>query len=418
MGIGFQIVSDPWRPRFWGKPSVDKLAQTVRVVFTNRLRDPLLVDRLSIETEGQVVVVAFHPIGDPLLVELRADGRLQASASTSSVGPGYHTFLIAILDDLAQALKVSWDFAQEGADEAGYASTRDFAALRREMAAWLRAVCNVTLQDDAEQNGAFRLSMNVDGPRPQLAVHAYSSTGTWSRETFERAVADDQALIELSRAFFAWWSDGMDAAFFVGMARVVAWVDFPWVSPRDEAEVKLANFVLGCFERARQLEPGLEPPVEVLALRALLDAGDVQVPAPDGVGYRRHECAHSLFAPWMLELPGYFAMVAVNDGSSLQFEAGQRAVFVSAFDMQQGEDMPSAGAILKSVQQTRPPDFEWSSGHVLGTASFQEDGEYVHLHAIVAVHGKALSLTITNIASAARDWAEQVARSVTYPEPR
>ena len=83
------------------------------------------------------------------------NGKLCISAKTNSAGPGYHAYLIDILDGLGvKPTSVE--------DEAGYYETRDYTALQNEMAHWLKVVGSMVVDaiDKGSSNLAVSLSMD------------------------------------------------------------------------------------------------------------------------------------------------------------------------------------------------------------------------------------------------------------------
>ena len=415
MGLGFETTSTPWKRRLWARPSVAGLEKELRRVYAQQLGDALLSSRLSVQCNERTVYAQWHPAEGGLELELLQDGCIRASANTTLVGPGYHAYLISLLDVLSQELNITWNFA-EGADETGFAETRDCDALENEMLVWLRSICRVCLDASNQGGDACAISMPIDAPRPTHRVAAYSVMGTWSREQFAGAIESPQALRALAGQFFPWWSRNMDAAFWLGMAQVVAWTDFPWVTPRDQHERATGEFALRCIERARALDASREPPEGFAELRALLDgAVPVKSPRSQGIGHRRGANRFKLFGGWTVELPGHFVARVLNDSNNLQLDDGNRAVYGSSLRVD-GENgvAPSAETLLRSAGDTTP-DLKWEDGHLRGEARWQEEGDCRHLLAAIAFDRSLLLLTITDNASAPRAWSENVARSAHHP---
>src|SRR5262249_18486612 len=158
------------------------------------------------------------------------DGVFTLSARTSGGGPGYHAWLIALVDRLKDALGLAW--ADADGDETGYAEHRDFARLQQEHLTWLRAVAEQT--KDAEQAA---INMPLD----------FSVLGDHFAAT-PRGFLDREGLLVPER-FFAWWSEGHTPAFWQGLAETLAWSVLPWHVPTEE-ERPLYEAARAAFKRS------------------------------------------------------------------------------------------------------------------------------------------------------------------------
>jgi hypothetical protein len=450
MAVGFLTTSSPWKRRLWAKPSLPGLVKEVRRIYGEQLADPLLAARLEVELVDveagpaarepgeQELLARWHPAEEGLRLRLLADGRIRAEANTSAVGPGYHACLIALLDRMASELGVHWTFdGEDEADETGYAPGRDLESLNESMLGWLQAICRSAIAMEDDGCSHIGLSMAPEQPRPKHAALAYSPMGVWRRERFMGATQSVQGLRSLAQDFFPWWSEQRDAAFWLGLGRVVAWCEFPWVTPRDEAERAQGTFALRCFERAWELDTTCPIECEIAELRELLEgSGEVVTPQPGGIGHRRRPCTFELLGRWSAVLPGHFVSHTLEEGKNLQLEDGQRAVYVAAFDVgagSQGGSAPTAQELLTSQRsrsapslaqarlvsaQASAPDLTWNKGNLWGEARWQTEDTHRHLMAECAVDGHLLLLTITDEASASPEWAEEVARSARYRPQR
>ncbi|MGO1073136.1 hypothetical protein [Lysobacter sp. CA199] len=405
----------------WAKPSVSALARELRRTCQEALSEPMLRERLNLWQREQGVSVAWHPAEEGLSIDLRADGSLLAWAATNTIGPGYHAFLIDLLDRIAAqwGLRWLWDDAgeDEGGDETGYAVHRDMARLQDEMAAWLRQIAKILLQHHDAEN--LFVSMPI-GPLPRFAGFVGSPMGIWSEERF-RAVADDAGeASRLAREFFPWWERGFGADFWSGIARVGLWCDVSWVGPRDQAERDTLRRVLESDRRATALDPrrGLEPALRD-ELQWLLERGaEIELPQAEGPGYKRLPTRHSLYdEPWSVEVPGHFIEHRLNEDKNLQYVGDRRAVYVSSLSIAAAAaGPPPAAELLETANREAPADLQWTQDEILGCAHWEHDagGGVRHLYTACAVDGHVLLLTITDELDAPGDWAEAVARSVRW----
>ncbi len=98
------------------------------------------------EREVPYLALSFHPAAEPVQVRLTPRGQIEASAKTSTVGPGYHRYVCAMLHLMSHEFDIDWlppmpdgDFG----DETGYLRTGAWEDLRRQMLVWLGAVASL-----------------------------------------------------------------------------------------------------------------------------------------------------------------------------------------------------------------------------------------------------------------------------------
>ncbi|MEH6418748.1 hypothetical protein [Pseudomonas sp. CGJS7] len=405
----------------WAKPSVPALARELRRICLDALPEPMLRERVNLWQREQGVSVAWHPAEEGLSIDLREDGSLVAWAVTNTVGPGYHAFLIELLDRISAQWGVRWSWENagedEGGDETGYALHRDMRLLQDEMTAWLRQVARIVLERDGAQN--LFVSMPI-GPMPHFAGFVGSPMGIWDEPRFRDAADDAGDALVLAREFFPWWQRGFQADFWGGMARVGLWCDVSWVGPRDQAERDTLRGVLESDRRASALDPdrALAPALRD-ELHWLLERGaEIELPQAEGPGYKRLPTRHVLYGgSWSVEVPGHFIEHQLNDGKNLQYVGDRRAVYVSSLSVAADDgSLPPAAELLETASGEAGADLRWAHDDILACAYWERDrdGGVRHLYAACAVDGQVLLLTITDELDAAQDWAEAVARSVRW----
>lgn len=413
----------------WAKPSLPALGRELRRLYLDALPDEILRPRLSVWQREGGVTARWHPAEEGLSIDLLADGRLLAWAKTNTVGPGYHAFLIDLLDRIATQWGVRWNWDERDADddeeedygdETGYALTRDPARLQTEMTNWLRQVAGLVLRQDAGDIQNRFVSMPI-GPLPNFAGLVGSPTGIWSEQRFRDIADDEDRAFAAAKEFFPWWQRGFGADFWSGLARVGVWCEVHWVGPRDQHERDTLRRVLDYDRRAGALNPALAFDGKLRdELHWLLDRGaEIELPHGEGPGYKRLPTWHRLYdGPWGVELPGHFVERVLNDGNNLQYVGDRRAVYVSSLNVNSTDaGPPSARELLATADRDEPPDLSWTQDSILASARWEDDvdGGARHLYAAFAVDGHLLLLTISNDIDAPRDWAETVARSVRRP---
>src|SRR5438552_10128386 len=107
------------------------------------------------------LALSFHPVAEPVQMHFTPHGQLEVAAKTSTVGPGYHRYVCAMLHLLSHEFDVAWlppDINGEFGDETGYFRTGDWEDLQAQMLAWLGAVARLLSGTQDEQ---FRLNLPV-----------------------------------------------------------------------------------------------------------------------------------------------------------------------------------------------------------------------------------------------------------------
>ena len=109
---------------------------------------PLLPEIKPAQVKGSPAIFCqLHPSAEEAELSLPDREHLVASASTSSVGPGYHLYLCALLKDWARDFHAAWqqpqDESGEYGDETGYFFSGDEQRVFTSMTGWLQNVANL-----------------------------------------------------------------------------------------------------------------------------------------------------------------------------------------------------------------------------------------------------------------------------------
>jgi hypothetical protein len=349
-------------------------------------------------------------------VEFRvANGRILCQAKTSTAGPGYHAYLVDVLDALRVGLGLDWRSGDDAQDETEYLSHRVYSRLQAAMADWLRQLGR-HLCERADGASPLLLGMSI-GFRPVTSAFAASQMGEWPREWFERVVAADEAeLARLAERFFPWWERGLTPMTLRGLALARSWVDLRWVPPEDDDERRLCESILDCFTRARELDRDLElPGTEVQELAALLapDA-TLRAPRPEGIGFMRRDMALPFPGGWSIDLPGHYRSELEDDGKTQVYWFGGRTVRGSSLSF--APKTPRTPEQLLGPASPEKGELPLSLGcdGLAGkyTYSAAQDGEGFVLTAQVAKHDGLCIISIYLEDEADRAWAESAAASV------
>jgi hypothetical protein len=350
MGVGLRIGA-----AIGHKPWLEK--EPARFEFLCRVRDAIASYCAQKQTDAllhQFIVdgtlySCLHPAAEDVEFCF-ADDLLICSAKTSTVGPGYHAYLVELLEEIGVRCDLPWEWSDEVEgfeDETGYQEDGDFTRAQDEMCWWLRAVANSVL--DCSPGSQHLISMRSNFGLAHRDYFAASATGFWERGFFEEAARrQPHALRSLASEFFPWWNKGMDAKFWRNAALVQMWERLPWSPPEDDSQRAAYETTLACLAKARQMDPSIAvPEVETAEIKALLSGEQAfPIPAAGRIGFRRLDMRRGLTGSWSVVAPGYFYEKEEEDtvvywyddrfihGSSLSFtpdvphswEPGDRAV--------------------------------------------------------------------------------------------
>lgn len=390
--------------------------------------DPVLRRLVAMEHSGGGLRVRLHPGEEDILFSI-AKGRIDVQAKSSSAGPGYHVMLVELLEDVGARTGVAWSWQDQGGgegDQTGYHDHRDFGKLRQAMLEWLAALADHLLRADTDGADSFRICLPVgDGPvGPHFAL---APMGELTRE-WCRGAADGNAdsLERAGAAFFTAWYGPDHADFWANCGRYLMLWELSWTRPADENERRLYEAALGCFARARDLDPQIAvPEAELREAWTLLNGADPdRAPPPDGLGYRRRPMERALMGAWKAKLPGYFRCCAEKgDKPSTVYWFGPREVHATSITFSSTPDGATASNFVSRKGAEQPPDSavrfaparDWLTGHAAVTKV--EDG----VRTVQGMLGAGDNLCFVTILHEdtpdGAGWAQGVLESVSCPPP-
>lgn len=262
--------------------------------------------RAIVDASPKRVTLSLHPGAPPVRVAVLPDGDLEIQAETSSIGPAYHTEILARLAPIL--------------DELEYTLEGDESDPQRRMAAWLA---------DELRGGATRIGMPADR---SFRIDAAVLTAMGPRDAAWR----DAVLADPMHGgdAFAWWvhEPGHEAR---SRALLAMWLDVPWREPLDADERALMEHVDADLVEARRANRELALPyAEWAELLGLLGAEDERIErarkradgARSTIGYRRHMMDVELSGGWTIELGGSYVGRWEDDGSRWWATDGDRVV--------------------------------------------------------------------------------------------
>ncbi len=379
---------------------------------------PLLDGFARVEARERGWWVRLVPCEEDVQVE-QAENRVRFSARTSTCGPGYHAFLVGLLDRVAQRDGGVWHDAGAGdettlLDESGYFEERNFERLQQSMSGWLRALGSSVAGGEIGEGS--RICMPVDLP-DTLEPGLLTPSGVRPRDFFmQLARLEGKALAQAASEWFAWWDEGTQAA-PQGLARAMLF-QLPWRVPESDTEKTEVRIALTLVESV--------PPNTRFAgdtatdcaaeLRELLLPGAAdRAPRSHGFGYRRGEVAFRPFEGCKIRLPGYWHESREDEGATALYWHGGKTVRVSTSRVQDSGEPVPASAILRAAQAGRPAapvrTFEWSGDPAPGVGwvvRTEEEGQaYFLMLACKAVEGRLMHMTIAYLSESDHEWAER-----------
>jgi len=369
-----------------------------------------------------------HPAGTPIEFTWKPDQTIEAWVKTSTAGPGYHHFMVELLNRLGEEMGLQWDW--DGADESDYAVTWNYDRLQLEMAEFLQLMARHFLDRDAEGYSDMAVNMPLDGPRTKGEGFVVSPLGPlpgkWWLDVCE---ADENQLIQLAEEFYPWWDREQDAEFYKRAGLVLLWCEVPWHPPVDDRERKACQQALDCLLHAGTSDAAMElPKSEMRELRELLTY-DVNLPAPvplsEGIGYRRRKMTWPVTGDWTVDLPGYYYQQLEDDGSNVVFWFNDRTVHVSSLSATRRDGRPAAPREM--LPEKKPEDIrgaeivDLEKDHLAGWAAIrpaEQDGvQYWQLQGTMATGNTMAIATVCYDDPDDKQWAIETFKSLSHPEP-
>lgn len=298
MGLGINIKAE--------LSTVIQLS-TIQECITNNTSG-LFKEFLAFSDSENAFYVTLHPCEETVSFEC-INGDLICSAKTNSVGPGYHAYLVELIEKIGKDLHIQWIWnLEEGEeyylDETDYYSHRDFKQLQLEMLKWLKALAKSFTE---EEGGQYMFTMPFGYPRMKRDYFAMSPLSLWTRESFKKIAESDVDELEWAgQDFFIWWDKKDDDQFYKKTGIALLNVECPWHYPADEKERKLLSNINNCFELAKQSNSLIDLPfADWATVRCFLNEKAADIPETD-FGYKKHLMAFDLPGQWMIDLPGSF----------------------------------------------------------------------------------------------------------------
>jgi hypothetical protein len=302
--------------------------------------------------------ISIIPVADSIQFEI-SDHGISVGFRSSNGGPGYHSAVIDMLDDLARTLKLTWNWGmslEQCSDETAYALSRDFPQLQEHMAGFLRLLTG-WVANSGEANGPLCVPMGFGFDGPGFSCPLGPKSEGWPHIVAD--ASSDELLVEAS-TFFPWWGKHRDANFWEAMLLGSLWQNAVWRAPISDQELKVNEQIEYAASKLEALTGKLSGEIR-RALIELSKAVEADIaPAGKGIGYRRRRVYHDIFQRWSIMLPGWLIEDSESDDSVVVFYHGDRALHITSYSINQEMDADdlSAGNPAKWL-----PDIEDSTLH-------------------------------------------------------
>ena len=161
-------------------------------------------------------MVELHPCGTAVEFIWNPTGEVEAWAKTSTVGPGYHAYVIDLLQAVGRELHLEWRWDEgNSGDETGYVQNQDFPALENEFASFLGSLGQIFLQQAAAGATNLMVNMTAGALHPMEGAFCWSPCGPLSRQWWEMAVEPDpNEILRIEAEFYPWWDKEANADFW------------------------------------------------------------------------------------------------------------------------------------------------------------------------------------------------------------
>jgi hypothetical protein len=346
------------------------------------------------------------------------DGQLYVSARTNSAGPGYHAYLIELMDGLGVK-------PTEVDDETGYYETRDFSALQGKMTEWLEAISSILIEQSNKNPDASNLmvSLPIDWCAEPCGHFACCPLGYFEKDFFERVPSNQNAGAE----FFIWWNKIQDALFFKNFALSMIVQNINWLPPETDYEKQIFSSTLTCLETAYNLCSNMQyPAAEWIELASLL--GDVSLietlksrfahTGESTLGYKRGNII-STIGGWKFTHNGKMYFEHDNDGTLVWWD-NDRTIRASTLSVELEDGVIPDSEVLLQKALHIELNYETFSLHdaqipaAIQHSQIEEDNAPLWTTQLTAaLENEMLMLSIYYVDETDRDWAISVCASVT-----
>ncbi|SFI97015.1 hypothetical protein SAMN04515648_2224 [Phyllobacterium sp. CL33Tsu] len=234
-------------------------------------------------------------------VHFYQDGaQVNFSAATVATGPGYHDYLVALLDELVEQEKLVVTQDEEFSDDTQYWTDRNYDVLQTHMSVYFNSVSKVVVERSrASKHGPLSLSLSAQEALDVFKDRIMTVRGPRDVDFF--------GFKGEAANFFPWWDFGLPARAAFGLAEAMLWRSFPWRGPIDQYEALFIQVLSELIKIARE-EPRLETDKKLNVAAFEAASRSKTWPRPPGMGYLRYPRPQPFGDNWWITLPGHFIL--------------------------------------------------------------------------------------------------------------
>lgn len=296
------------------------------------------------------------PVADPMIFTATKD-RLSVAFRGSNGGPGFHAAVVDFLDHLEGQLRLKWIWtATDGSslDEAGYATTRDFAQLQRTMTGYMTDLVAIYADPALPRPAAFCVPFGIGLEVGKIACPLGYKPDSWIEMI---ADADEPERLAAAAAFFPWWNAGFGAETVESLLRAQLWQNAEWRVPVSDRDRLVHNQILHTSDWLGRLKAPLPADLRAaLAEYHRLHNGE-DPPDPVGIGYRKRGLYEQIFRSWAITRPAFAWPVDNGDGAAWEhpdFWLGASAITVMRETGEEHQDDDWPGGFTGPTRRVRP----------------------------------------------------------------
>jgi hypothetical protein len=375
------------------------------------------------------VFLKLHPGAEEAALTLIDPEHVGISATTSSVGPGYHIFLVNLLQEWAREFKASWLHAKnnspEFGDETGYFISGDDRDVFRHMTDWLQKLAKSFFDGTLDPgstgiNLSMPASTHFEGTQPAL-----TALGPRDREWLRQVSRDGGH----GKDFFAWWNPAIDADYFLGRALTLMWTMVRWRPAVSEGETDVLTSVARSLATGFGLDPSLQYPWNEWAqiLNWLADSPperNMVVERATGspiIGYRRGHVTETLTGGWRMRIPGSFSEFEFDESHNLFAVDPPREIWFTSFRLP-GQLTDEQFSALKEDFKKVNASHVFEDKESVSTASIIKNprdsgGDNYMMHTMNATRTAKAVCTFVFANAEDESWAVETWKSLRPPPP-
>ena len=218
-------------------PAPEKVLGDVQAWLATEHPDVVRSMRCDRNAAGDTeLLLDLHPAADSVTITVSDVGRVVASADTSAVGPGYHTFVGRTLERAGDTQGIDWTGeipasaplpgGTGGATPDATAALRDRPSVERAHLAWLGRL--LVRAREARHAGVTGLHLGTKaGVMYRFDGALATPLGPRGDAWLEQASADARVAIDLR----PWWADTTDGRYLLNRALCLMWTEVRWRPP-------------------------------------------------------------------------------------------------------------------------------------------------------------------------------------------